>query len=101
MQHGRDALHDDEDDAAEQEEGRKDNNEEDGAADARHFQRWTHCHGPQHGRELLVGEGESPQTEVGSCVGDAVKAEFCMLLVKKVLIEGREKERKGEKNISL
>ena len=33
-------------------------------------------HGPQHDGELLVGEGERPEAEVRSGVGDAVEAEF-------------------------
>jgi len=35
------------------------------------------CHGPKDDAELLVGEGEGPETEVGGGVGDAVEAEFC------------------------
>ena len=33
-------------------------------------------HGPEHDGELLVGEGEGPEAEVGGGVGDAVEAEF-------------------------
>lgn len=33
-------------------------------------------HVPEDDGELLVGEGEGPETEVGGCVGDAVEAEF-------------------------
>ncbi len=33
-------------------------------------------HGPEDDGELLMREGEGPETEVGGCVGDAVEAEF-------------------------
>jgi hypothetical protein len=33
-------------------------------------------HVPEHDGELLVGEREGPETEVGGGVGDAVEAEF-------------------------
>lgn len=34
-------------------------------------------HFPEHDGQLLVGEREGPETEVGSRVGNAVEAEFC------------------------
>lgn len=75
--HSGNALHDDQNDDAQTEKGGKDDHQIDGAADARFVEGRGHGHGPEHGRELLVGKREGPQAEVRGRVRDAVEAEFC------------------------
>lgn len=74
--HGRDTLYDDQNDTGQGKEARKHDGQADGAADARHLERRGHGHGPEHGRELLVGEREGPEAEVRGRVRDAVEAEL-------------------------
>lgn len=40
------------------------------------FESAANGHVPQHDRELLVGQRQSPQTQVGGGVGDTVQTEF-------------------------
>jgi hypothetical protein len=76
VQHGTGTLHDDQDsDSKEEPDGEEDENGDD-ARDAGHAEGVGKGHGPKHDRELLVSEGQGPETEVGSSVGHAVEAEF-------------------------
>lgn len=74
VQEGRKALHDEEDADGEHGEGPKDERqgEESPAAPGRQAQ--AHHHGPQHFRQLCMGQAEGPQAQVGGCVGDAAQA---------------------------
>lgn len=74
--HSRNTLHDNQNDTAEEEEDGKDDDQEDGAADASHLEGVGHGHGPEHSRQLLVGERQCPETEVRGRVRDTVEAEF-------------------------
>ena len=76
VQHGARTLHDDQHcDGKEEPYGEEYKDGED-AEGTFHGESVGEGHAPKHDGELLMGEGEGPQTEVGCGVGDAVKAEF-------------------------
>lgn len=77
VQHGRRALHDDQDGDGEKEpHGEEDEDGED-AEGTLHGEGVVERHVPEHDGELLMGEGEGPEAEVGGGVGDAVETELC------------------------
>ena len=76
VQHCTGALHDDKNGDGEEEPDSEEDENGDDALDAGHAEGVGQGHGPQHDRELLVSEGQGPETEVGGGVGDAVEAEF-------------------------
>jgi hypothetical protein len=72
VQHGARALHDAENRNGEEEPHEEKYNGHDDAEDACKGEGVAEGHGPEHDGELLVGEGEGPEAEVGCRVGDAV-----------------------------
>jgi len=71
------AFHDNEDGDGEEKphvEGDDDHGDAEGAGDGETV---GEGHGPKDDGELLMGEGEGPETEVGCSVGDTVETEFC------------------------
>ena len=76
MQHSARTLHHDQHGDREREpDGEEDEDGED-AEGAGEGEGVVEGHCPEDDGELLMGEGEGPEAEVGSCVGDAVEAEF-------------------------
>lgn len=65
MQHGACALHDAENGDGEEEPHVEEDDGHDDAEDACKGEGVAEGHGPEHDGELLVGEGESPEAEVG------------------------------------
>lgn len=72
VQHGARALHDAENRNGEEEPHEEKYNGHDDAEDACKGEGVAEGHGPEHDGELLVGEGEGPEAEVGCRVGNAV-----------------------------
>lgn len=80
VQHGTRTFHDDEDrDREEEPHVERDDDHEDaeGSCDG---QTVGEGHVPENDGELLMGEGERPETEVGCCVRNTVETEFCDVL---------------------
>ena len=76
VQHGRRPLHDTQDGNGQEKPDVEEYDGHDNSKHSREIERVAEGHGPEHDGELLVGEGEGPEAEVGCCVGDAVEAEF-------------------------
>jgi hypothetical protein len=81
VQHGTSSFHDTENHDGQREPETKDENHQDRANNASVRECVLHGHLPQDDRETLMGEGQSPETEVGGSVGDTVETEFCEVLV--------------------
>jgi hypothetical protein len=76
MQHGTCTLHDTQHGDSASEPEVEDGHHEDSALNASEAESVLHGHVPEDDGETLMGEGESPETEVGCSVGDAVQTEF-------------------------
>lgn len=76
VEHGAGALHDAEDGDGEGEPHVKGDDGHGDAEGAGAAEGVADGHGPQHDAELLVGEREGPEAQVGCRVRDAVEAEF-------------------------
>lgn len=86
MQHSARSLHHAEDRNREEEPEVEGADNHDGADDWRGLgEGAAEGHGPQNDGELLMSEGEGPETKVGCGVGDAVEAKFWM----ERLVDGR------------
>ena len=77
MQHGTRALHDDQNGNREHEPEVEETDGGDDTGGAGHGEGDAEGHAPEDDGELLMGEGEGPEAEVGGGVGDAVETEFC------------------------
>lgn len=77
MQHGTRTLHNNQNGNCEHEPEVEEGGDHDDTGGARLREGDAKRHFPEHDAELLVGEGEGPEAEVGGCVGDAVETEFC------------------------
>jgi hypothetical protein len=78
MQHGARALHNTQHGDCAREPEVEDGHHQDGAFDAGETEGVLHRHVPEYDAEALMREREGPKAEVGSRVGDAVEAEFCV-----------------------
>ena len=76
MQHGRRSLHNDQDRNRQDEPKVEEGDGGDDAHGAGHAEGDAEGHAPEDDGELLMGEGESPEAEVGGRVGYAVETEF-------------------------
>lgn len=76
MQHGTCTFHDTQHGNGSSEPKVEDDNHNDRALNAGEGESVLHGHIPQDDGETLMGERQSPETEVRSSVGDAVEAEF-------------------------
>jgi hypothetical protein len=76
MQHGTCTLHDTQHGDSAGEPEVEDRHHEECALDAGEAECVLHGHVPEHDGETLMGEGESPKTEVRCGVGNAVETEF-------------------------
>ena len=76
MQHRRRTLHDYQNGDCESKPESKEDEDRKDAERAGHGEGIVESHFPENDGELLVGEGEGPEAEVGGCVRDAIKAEF-------------------------
>lgn len=76
MQHSARTLHHNQYSDRKEEPDVEGDDEDDDAEGTGHAEPVREGHGPEDDRELLMREGEGPETEVGGGVGDAVEAEF-------------------------
>jgi hypothetical protein len=77
MQHSTRALHDAEyGDCEHEPEEEGDDDHDNTSAWAASAEGVAESHGPEHNGQLLMGEGQGPETEVRGRMGDAVETEF-------------------------
>lgn len=76
MKEGREALHDDKDRNGKRKPSSKHQSKERYAHSTFKVEYLRDCHRPEYFGQLSVGERKSPQSEVGSGIGDASKAEL-------------------------
>ena len=93
--HGRYTFHDNKNDAAEREEKVESDDEEQRASNSGSLEGRGHRHGPEHRRELLVRERESPETEVRRSMRYAVETELWDRIISILFfkLRGLQKER--------
>ena len=76
VQHGAGALHDTQHGDGQDEPQVEQTHDHDDGQDSGLLEGDSDRHRPQHDRQLLVGQGERPETEVGGRVRHTVEAEF-------------------------